>query len=736
MPMKSSHAFLFALGLNLLGALPVSAVNVENGLIKENAYDTDHFSIEFSDLMLDQTDSDDNGLPDMVDTIADAAEHSRDVVLDDLNYPDPMAGYDRKIIIILDDQNEYLSEGAMGVTSLLSNGDPYIAVDPWMDDPYLQITIGHEYFHCVQFGYDSGFAYVDQGANWAEETAVWMEDLEYDNNNDYVNYLPEYFDYVDYSVFASVIPSGTLYQYGATIWPRFLSEYFSNGIIKTIWESYFDSSKDYEDDRRLYEAVKSAVEAQGTDLRETYRDYALWNLDLSEYSEGSSYPEVYVLDGDTDSNYQQINKDFAPALFGTNYIYFDNTKGDSTFYFNVDKPTGVSFAVSLVPYSGGSVDLSKKQSVIVDDGEAMTTVLQLGNLKNAEGVYAVVSALDKTFSGDHSSDFDEGYLYNFLAEFGSSGKDFSSVVSAQNGDTSAETTDQKEGEAATSSDAGVKLPDHVSLTVKSYDEDSVTFSWNRLTDTEIASYEIKYGTKSGSYSKKLEIAHPYTTAAMVSGLEEGTKYYFELKALDADGKQQGDESAEVSVTPQEWIFSDVSYLSADYNAIASLTDMGIFSGYSDGSFRPESTINRAELLKILVEGGGVSPSASAYHNCFSDVGTEWFAADVCYAKAQGWVSGYSDGTFKPGNAVNKVEALKILFQVYEAGLNDGSASNALSYSDLSQTAWYASYVQKASELGVLEETPGGTFSPSSSRTRGEMAEELYRYLVVEGLVKE
>jgi len=655
-------------------------------------------------------------------------------VIDDLGYPDAMEGYDRKILVILDDNDQYLSAGAMGVTGLLSNGDPYIAVDPWMSDGDLQITMGHEYFHTVQFGYDSDFAYTDQGINWAEATAVWIEDQQYDSNNDYVNYISEFFDYVDYSVFASVTPSGSLYEYGLNIWPIFLSEYYDTGVIKDIWEAYFDSSASYEDDRKLYDAVDSVVSDEDDRLDEVFRDFTLWNLDLSEYSEGSLYPQVFALSGETGSDYQQIEQDYAPALFGTNYIYFENNNSDTDFYFHVVKPEGVSFAVTLLPYDAGSVDLSEKVSLIVGENESMLEVMELSRLGNAEGVYAVISPLEADLSDtDHTDDFDQGYLYDFFADYGDSGEDHSSVIEETATGDSSTSTDQKEGESAGTT---TPLSTTLNLSVVSYDSDSVSFSWNRLTDSDIDSYELRYGTESGDYSDEKSVDHAYVTSATVSGLEEGTSYYFEVQALDEDGDSIGSPSPELTVIPQAWLFTDVSYLDDHYTAIAALTEQGVFSGYSDGSFRPNDEINRAELLKILIEGQDLTPSASTYKNCFTDVTDAWYAKYVCYAKAQGWVQGYSDGRFLPGNAVNKVEALKILFETYEAGVSEGASGSALSYSDLDQNAWYASYVAKASELGILSESPSLPFNPSGSRTRGDMADELYRYLVVEELIKE
>jgi hypothetical protein len=132
----------------------------------------------------------------------------------------------------------------------------------------------------------------------------------------------------------------------------------------------------------------------------------------------------------------------------------------------------------------------------------------------------------------------------------------------------------------------------------------------------------------------------------------------------------------------------------------------------------------------LIEAQGVTPDENVYKNCFSDVGSEWYAPYVCYAKVEGWVSGYSNGEFRPGNPVNKVEALKILFNVYEAGLVEGVEVAELNYPDLDPNAWYAIYVWKASKLGILEEPAGSTFDAGAELTRAQMAHILYSFLVV------
>ncbi len=175
------------------------------------------------------------------------------------------------------------------------------------------------------------------------------------------------------------------------------------------------------------------------------------------------------------------------------------------------------------------------------------------------------------------------------------------------------------------------------------------------------------------------------------------------------------------------IFKDVDYSSDNALAIYYLKISGIVGGYSDGTFRPENNLNRAELMKILVEGKSVDPEADIYKNCFPDVKEQWFARYVCYAKEQGWVEGYPDGKFKPENNVLKVESTKMILEAFDiALLNPASAP----YQDVAVAAWYSRYVYTAWWNGFLEEA-GTFYYPSTEITRGGVSENIYRVLVAQ-----
>ncbi len=178
------------------------------------------------------------------------------------------------------------------------------------------------------------------------------------------------------------------------------------------------------------------------------------------------------------------------------------------------------------------------------------------------------------------------------------------------------------------------------------------------------------------------------------------------------------------------IFWDVALYDDNYYAIKYLKENGIVNGYDDGYFRPENSLNRAELFKILVEAKGIDPDPEIYRNCFPDVQNQWFAKYICYGSAQRWVDGYPDGTFKPGDDVNKVEALKMMIEVFEVSLPSGSGPLELP-EDIPSDAWYVYYVSVAFANGIVEENINELYYPDRPITRGQVSENLYRILVPE-----
>ena len=148
------------------------------------------------------------------------------------------------------------------------------------------------------------------------------------------------------------------------------------------------------------------------------------------------------------------------------------------------------------------------------------------------------------------------------------------------------------------------------------------------------------------------------------------------------------------------IFNDVDFTSPNAEAINYLKNNNIIGGYPDGSFRPADSLNRAELLKVIIEGAGYNSNSLNGENCFKDVKeTEWYSKYICFAKDQNWIGGYPDGTFKPDSNVKKSEALKMLLETFGVTLTEPDANP---YDDVGKDEWYEKYVNTAKTLGLLE----------------------------------
>ncbi|MBN1494511.1 S-layer homology domain-containing protein [Candidatus Peregrinibacteria bacterium] len=148
------------------------------------------------------------------------------------------------------------------------------------------------------------------------------------------------------------------------------------------------------------------------------------------------------------------------------------------------------------------------------------------------------------------------------------------------------------------------------------------------------------------------------------------------------------------------------------DAIRFIYEQGIVSGYADGSYQPDKTINRAEITKIIVEAAyGDEFNLYSYTDCFDDVvTTDWFEKYVCYAKVKGIVTGYDSVTFKPTKAVNFVEALKIVMVGYGEEYQQSDP-------------WYKKMVELASENNII---PLDVKGFDQVFTRGQMAELITR----------
>lgn len=110
-------------------------------------------------------------------------------------------------------------------------------------------------------------------------------------------------------------------------------------------------------------------------------------------------------------------------------------------------------------------------------------------------------------------------------------------------------------------------------------------------------------------------------------------------------------------------FGDVAADRWYNNAISTLANMSkdknIINGYEDGTFRPDSSITRAEFTKIAV--GFFKETAEEYQGIYPDVDKDaWYATYIEAANRVGLIKGFEDGTFRPNSKITRAEACAIV----------------------------------------------------------------------------
>lgn len=179
-------------------------------------------------------------------------------------------------------------------------------------------------------------------------------------------------------------------------------------------------------------------------------------------------------------------------------------------------------------------------------------------------------------------------------------------------------------------------------------------------------------------------------------------------------------------------FFDVPVYHQYYAAIKYLYEEGVVQGYPDGLYRPQQEVNRAEFLKIVLGSQGIIPQDRDAMNCFPDVDkAQWYAKFVCYAFRNAIIDGYPDGLFRPGNSINKVEALKIIGNV-QSWKTELFENETTTFIDVDESAWYYPFLQYAFANGLIDDI-GEILHPGELLSRAKISEYVFRTMVFEKL---
>lgn len=189
----------------------------------------------------------------------------------------------------------------------------------------------------------------------------------------------------------------------------------------------------------------------------------------------------------------------------------------------------------------------------------------------------------------------------------------------------------------------------------------------------------------------------------------------------------------VAVPAQAATFQDVNENDWFYTYVEELANQGFIS--QKAFFRPNDTMNRAEMIKLVIESiGGIDPEAGEVQT-FNDVTpADWFYPYVETGVLGGIVHGYErgkyfdkTGSFAPSDPVTRAAAIKTITNAYHIPTPPNCGLEQINFFDVPTEEWYYYPVAAGYWNGIVsgftntDGSPTGRFGPGELVTRAEIA---------------
>jgi murein DD-endopeptidase MepM/ murein hydrolase activator NlpD len=168
-------------------------------------------------------------------------------------------------------------------------------------------------------------------------------------------------------------------------------------------------------------------------------------------------------------------------------------------------------------------------------------------------------------------------------------------------------------------------------------------------------------------------------------------------------------------------FSDLPDTHWAYTYISYLYCRSVVAGFPDGTFRPDDYPSRGLFTKWITLGLGWN-LYNPYFPTFTDVasGSDFYQY-VETAHLRGIINGYTDGTFRPDNPVTRAQAAKMLSLA--KGWQIANPPNP-TFSDVPSSHWAYAYIETAVSRGIVGGYADGTYRPDALLTRAQLAKIL------------
>lgn len=173
-------------------------------------------------------------------------------------------------------------------------------------------------------------------------------------------------------------------------------------------------------------------------------------------------------------------------------------------------------------------------------------------------------------------------------------------------------------------------------------------------------------------------------------------------------KVEAKESGKVSRSTEVKIAGQEAKVTAEVNSPSYI------AGYPDGTFKPGKEVTRAEAVRMfvsLVNNGKELPKNPTTK--FKDANNKWYSDEINFAVSKGFISGYSDGTFKPNQGITRAE----FAQMIAVFVKDGYPGSS-NFKDV-KGHWASHAIDQLYGNKTIKGFPDGTFKPDQKLTRAE-----------------
>ncbi|WP_424767088.1 asparaginase domain-containing protein [Paenibacillus sp. sgz302251] len=248
---------------------------------------------------------------------------------------------------------------------------------------------------------------------------------------------------------------------------------------------------------------------------------------------------------------------------------------------------------------------------------------------------------------------------------------------------------------------------------------------------------------SGNFLVPVSLSFKFDTSLVKEGQKASVFYYDEVtkKWVEMGGTASGN-----VITVQSDHFTKFAVFVVGDGAVpgVSLSDIGshwaeafikeavaagFVKGYTDGTFRPNATVTREEFAVMLM--GALRTEGAGADLAFSDKSSirAWAQEAVAKAVKAGIISGYPDGTFKPGATITRSEMAGMLAKAMKLAPTTNAVTGFADNKDI--PAWATGAVKAVADKGILTGRSGNKFAPKETATRAEAVTVMIKMLKAE-----